>query len=285
MADDKYCTSCKKELSTTKFYNSRSILDTDGLSHVCKTCMEKLINLEDMNTVYSVLMSLNIPFDYKHWESAEKAKGKTFGNYMRMANSLPQLKNGIWNDSVFNDKTNEDISDGNIELSDEDIKKLEKDWGVGFSPSQYIRLDNFYQEFAAEYETDSPAQRLNFRNASRTQLQTEEALAKNDTDTFNKLMKTMSIILGDSNVKPVQETGAEASDQLCFGNFLKKWENDRPVYDENLTDPMKEYIDLYMVGHLAKMEGLNNDLVDKYNEALKEYSVEFGKESSDGDDE
>ena len=39
-----------------------------------------------------------------------------------------------------------------------------------------------------------------------------------------------------------------------------------------------------MVGHLAKMEGLTNDLVNKYNEALKEYTINLNNLDSEEDD-
>jgi len=87
----------------------------------------------------------------------------------------------------------------------------------------------------------------------------------------------------DANMKPVQATGAEANDQITFGTLIKKWENEKPI-PSHLDDEMKKYIDTYMVGHLAKMEGFNNDLVNKYNESLKEYTIDLNSLDDEEDD-
>ena len=42
-----------------------------------------------------------------------------------------------------------------------------------------------------------------------------------------------------------------------------------------MDDEMKKYIDTYLIGHLAKMEGLNNDLVKQYEEAIREYTLDM----------
>jgi len=149
---------------------------------------------------------------------------------------------------------------------------------------QYESLQNFYDDFIAGYECDSPAQVLNFKNAAKTQLMADESLEKKEIPAYNQLMKTLSSILGDSNVKPVQSTGADASDQITFGVLIKKYECERPV-PLAIEDEMKKYIDLYMVGHLAKMEGLNNDLVDRYNEEMKPYTVDFDELNAEDDEQ
>jgi len=48
---------------------------------------------------------------------------------------------------------------------------------------------------------------------------------------------------------------------------------------------MKKYIDTYMVGHLAKMEGLHNEFTDMYDKALKPWTVDFSNLDNDEDDE
>ena len=108
-----------------------------------------------------------------------------------------------------------------------------------------------------------------------------QGLEKGD---ITKLIESRSKLMNDGNLKPVQSTGADKNEKLSLGVFIKKWENEKPIRQE-IDDEMKRYIDTYMVGHLAKMEGLNNETVKKYDEAIKDYTINFSDIHSEEDDE
>ncbi|NLY47342.1 MAG: hypothetical protein GX053_15380 [Tissierella sp.] len=104
----------------------------------------------------------------------------------------------------------------------------------------------------------------------------------NANSEITKLINTRSNLMNDAKMKPIQATGAEANDQITLGTLIKKWENEEPI-PPTLDDEMKRYIDTFMIGHLAKMEGLNNELVKKYEEAISEYTIDMKEVYQDND--
>jgi hypothetical protein len=105
----------------------------------------------------------------------------------------------------------------------------------------------------------------------------------NSSKEITSLIKTRSDLMNDANMKPIQSTGADANDQVTFGTLIKKWENERPI-PKPLDDEMKRYIDTFMVGHLAKMEGLHNEMTEKYDQAISKYTINFSDIHKDVDE-
>lgn len=288
---------CKKTKArnSNNFYKSNNpAYQNDyynGYAPICKGCLRSETfnknNTVNMDGLLKALELLDKPYIQEEYVKVlNKGKGVfDLGDYSKdITFCYPKYR---YKDSDMFQK--EEINNGKAkklnqindnQINKNDLQELEKKWGKGLEIDKYQRLENFYNEFASEYETDLPAQRLNFRNAARTQLQAEEALMNNQVNLYNSLMRTLSTILGDSNVKPVQATGAEANDQLCWGLFVKKAEEEEPI-EEWKDDEMKRYIDTYMVGHLAKMEGLHNEFTDMYDKALKPWTVDFLEENKD----
>jgi hypothetical protein len=295
--DSRICIKCNKVKGKNKFYaSSKNKLIDNSKFCLCKDCIKEAIDYKNIKSIYNILQLLGLPFISSKWEEVlNNYKGTNkdvLGNYIRQVATLHQWSDLDWNDSEFkSDKVEEVEEDAEEEIEDEDINDFEDDdfgltkdiiefWGKGLPIEQYQALQNFYDEFSSEYETDSPAQRLNFKNAAKTQYQADIALAKGEVNLYNQLMKTLSTILGDSNVKPVQATGAEANDQMSYGLLIKKFESEKPV-EEKLDSEMKKYIDTFMVGHLAKMEGLNNEMVKQYEEAISDYTINLSDVKSE----
>lgn len=113
------CVDCENDKDRDRSYyrSNNKMYRKIGRIPVCKECLAKKVNLEDMNTVYDVLRELDIVFDIEHWDAAVKSKASTLGKYMSMANSLPKLKGLGWDDSTF-DKS---ALDDEAELTNESI--------------------------------------------------------------------------------------------------------------------------------------------------------------------
>jgi hypothetical protein len=294
------CPVCGKEKSLNQFYqsNKQDYALFNGRCFFCKSCLRKMFYKSGIENKENLLMiletKLDLPFIEDVYIQALNEPKETLGRYISLLNMKFKGRTVTWKDSDIEQNSkvkqinNNELDKSNIEEEKEidanELEELKIKWGKGFSIEQYQRLEDFYYNFASKYETDLPAEVLNFQNAARTQLQIEKALAEGNITLYNSLIKTLSGILGDSNVKPVQATGAEANDQLCWGLFVKKAEEEDPI-DTWENDEMKKYIDTYMVGHLAKMEGLHNEFTDMYDNAIKSWSVDFSNLNNDEDEE
>ena len=94
---------------------------------------------------------------------------------------------------------------------------------------------------------------------------------------LDKLLRIKSQILGDANLKPVQETGNAANEQVSIGMLIKKFEQEDPIPEDTTPDWIDE-MKIWIVGQLARMEGLQSDVTDEYNKELLKYGIDVNKE-------
>lgn len=303
-----YCRVCNKILSRDKFYEATNLMiDVNGLMSVCKDHCAEIYdkyfslynNLED--ALRATCESLDVCYNNEalrqtksHIESMiEKGKkaDRVFGYYKSKLMSTGKNNDGIdafrYKDSDI--VRNVDVNINNIDVESEDLNNYDliKFWGKGFSIDEYNYLQDFFDDFVNNYECDSPTQILLFKNAAKTQLNADKALSEGNVTLYNNLMKTLSTILGDSNIKPVQETGANATEQATFGTLLKKWENEEPIPEPLPSwmseDWIKKYILIWFFGHICKILNIQNDYSKIYEEELAKNTVEMPSETEDGD--
>jgi hypothetical protein len=266
---------------------------------VCKHCIQTYINESDnekeyYNRVILALSLLNKPFLIPEWNSADQSWEK----YIRPISSLPQHKGLQFKDSYFikNDtrNNNNDLSSSsnvveeyNVSNDGEsiDLEELIKYWGKGYSIEEYEFLEEEKMKLMSSFECPDYGMEMIMRDICFINLDIEKIRSQQKTNgsaEISKLIKIRSDLMNDAKMKPIQATGAEANDQLTFGVLIKKWENEKPI-PPALDDEMKTYIDTFMVGHLAKMEGLNNELTEKYDKAISEYTINFKDVNKDND--
>lgn len=287
------CSSCGSEKESSQFYMSNSPFNKfTGRLSVCKDCFWEYVG-DDVNKLIDALRRIDKPFIMSLFisskEEAEKSEKNTnpIKNYMKNV-SMPQYKNFTWEDSEFegHKKTGTiyDSTHNNYEFDDETISYWGdyEDWEIEFLENEKIKLMTSFE--CPDYGMEMIMKDICFINLDIEKIRREKK--PNSSKEITALIKTRSDLMNDANMKPIQSTGAEANDQITFGTLIKKWENERPI-PAPLDDEMKEYIDTFMIGHLAKMEGLHNDLTDKYDKALSKYTIDFDEVNKryDEDDE
>lgn len=271
---------CGKEYTLDKFYSADEDLYADGKLHMCKNCVNQLIEEKGFDGLILILRAMNRPFLQSLWNGNWK-------DYIKMISSLHQYKNLTFNDSEFTgdaikftpkvkviDEENNDL--------DYDIEELEKKWGKGFTLDDYIFLENEYKELINHYECDTYAMEILFQEIAHLRLTIKKARESNKS--VDKELKTLQDLLGSANIKPVQETGANAPEHATFGTLIKKYENERPI-----PEPAEEWKDVdgitryfyWFLGHLCRMMGVKNDFLKPYEEELKKYTVEPPKYQED----
>lgn len=287
------CSCCGHEKAGTEYYSSTSYIHKNtGKLSICKQCvwdyvvtntksgydihkMKDILQMTDKAFVHSLLVSS------KEEAESSKYKKNIFKTYMKNI-VMPQNKNLRWSDSKFSDEADfsnhsydYDAEDNNLEITSDTIKYWNKgysDWEYNYLNEERIKLMSSFE--CPDYGMEMIMKDICFINLDIEKLRQEKK--PNSHSEITKLIKARSDLMNSANMNPIQSTGAEANDQITFGTLIKKLENDRPV-PKQLEDEMKDYIDTYMAGHLAKMEGLNNELTDKYDKALSEYTIDFNE--------
>lgn len=276
------CTSCWNEKDPSQFYISNSPFQkyTNRVS-VCKDCFWDYVS-DDVNRLIDALRRIDKPFIKSLWisslEESENTDRNTIPTKVYMKNvSMPQYKNFTWDDSDFDGhKKTDSVLNNNLNsiIYDEEIIQYwgngYDEWEIDFLEGEKIKLMSSFE--CPDYGMEMIMKDICFINLDIEKIRQERK--PNSSKEITALIKTRSDLMNDANMKPIQSTGAEANDQITFGTLIKKWENDRPI-PKPLDDEMKKYIDTFMIGHLAKMEGLHNDLTDKYEKAISKYTIEF----------
>lgn len=282
------CTSCGESKNPKEYYYSGSDFHrSNNKLHVCKQCIWNRVgeNVENLDLVKSTLRMIDKPFQKSIWESsieeAAKVNKNLFKIYMKNL-GLPHNKNLTWDDSDKVDETNIHFSsavnfeDDTSDISQDEMKKLVHFFGKGLTQEDYIWLQSEFQDFVNRYECDSKGMELLIKQICLTQLDIEKRRA--GSEKVDAQLKTLQDLLGSSNLKPVQETGANAVEQESFGTLIKKFENEKPIPEPDPkwadVDKIGKYIRVFFLGHLTRMLGLKNDYADEYWEEINQLTVE-----------
>jgi hypothetical protein len=284
------CTCCGVKKSDSEFYISKSPFHkATGRLHVCKQCMFEHVDEKDINTIKNVLRMVDKPWLSELYKSsveeAQKQGKSIFGMYMKNL-GMHQHRDKTWAHSdspVISEDAIDHSLENNTDLSEEEIQYLIKFWGHGFTLEDYLWLQNEYEDWINGYECDSKGMETLIKEICLTELDIKHRRARGEK--VDTQLKTLQDLLGSSNLKPVQETGANAIEQATFGTLIKKYENERPIPEPapewKDVDGIMKYISIWFFGHLCKMLGLKNKYSEMYEEEVKKYKVEITDEDEE----
>jgi hypothetical protein len=301
---------CGKEKDATRdFYSSHSPFHKHtGRMHVCKACFLEYVN-EDIDKLKQALRMIDRPFSTEILKSSQEeaeSNGKSLvGMYMKNL-GLRQNRTLTWDDSSFDGYENtrtlslnsfnsedkeelyQEAKDEINQISKEDLKYLISFWGKGFKVDEYILLQTEYEDWTNRYECDSKGMETLIQQICLTQLDISNRRSKEEK--VDAQLKTLQDLLGSSNLKPVQETGANAIEQETFGTLIKKYENERPVPEAEEkwkdVDGISKYVRVFFKGHLARMLGIKNEDGDEeYWEEMNAHTVSQPVHEDEDDDQ
>src|SRR5690606_39853724 len=89
------------------------------------------------------------------------------------------------------------------------------------------------------------------------------AIAKGNTRSYKDLMKTISDLMNDGNIKPIQNIGNQESKSSTFGEWIKRIEEEEPIPEPDEVfkdvDGIQKYIGKWFVGHMKRIFGLDTN--------------------------
>lgn len=262
---------CQRELALVNFYNTSDVsFFPDGKIPICKDCCYSMFDKDGYEGFMSLMRLINKPVYTEHFKGDYK-------DYIRFINSMPQYKDKVFTDSTLFTEPKGEITEKLTDLSEEDFKDLEIFFGEGYKEKDYIYLSFEYDDYCNRYEVDSKALENLIKEIVITQLDIRKKRALGEK--VDAQQKTLQDLLGSSNLKPVQETGANAVDQESMGTLIKRFENDRPIPEPDEAwkdvDGIGRYVRTFFLGHLAKLFGKEGDnpYNDEYEEEIEKNTV------------
>jgi len=279
---------CKNKdgiLPKTEFYNvSNLTFFKSGKMPICKHCLKEYIYVDneiDMDRLKNVLMICDYPLYSVELKSAIEGKNETLGTYFK--NIQLNHKGATWISGDIANNSDMSISQsGEIIESEFNVTpEIIKFWGKGYAKDEYEFLQEYYHDLIRIYDHSLPVQINNYRNMAKTQLQANKCLSTGDMGGYDKSMKILSSISGDSNIKPVQESSSDRVQKGGFDVFVKHIENDEPILDWEKDlghiDVIKNLLNIFFFGHLSKALSIPNPFADKYDEEMRSYTVDVAE--------
>lgn len=294
-----YCTCCGKEYKYQRNNFSVSysplFLGNNGYLPICKNCMDeyyrKLVSFFSGNEEKALERCCQL-FDWFYCDEAIAMTQKCLSANKTRVSQYPSKMNihhirargTSYLDTIKEraDKKIESVKDleksteenKDIEISDKDIEFF----GSGYTPEEYVYLRNEYEDWITRYEAKSKAQEELFKNITITQLSIQQAKKKGNSKDVTDGMKTLQDLMGSASLKPNQNNDNSLVEKNTFGTLIKRWEDEKPIPEPSEefkdVDNIKKYIEVYFLGHLAKMLKVENSYSKVYEEEMAKYTVE-----------
>lgn len=238
-----------------------------------------------------VFRKLDLPFIESMYDRALVRKEEGMGNSTRSGSSayqhvLSTVKSlPPYNQMTFAQSQYDDTAIYEAEEVREARPEIKKIFGDGFTESDYIYLQDKYDEWYARTQIDSLSQETYIVQLCFVQLNMWKA-EKSGRDTKD-LIKSFNDLMSGANLQPKQAAGNASGDTLTYGQLIEKLETTRPVSevseDFKDVDGIMKYISTWFLGHIAKAFGLKNVYSQTYEEEVKRYTVEPPKADEEGE--
>ena len=154
VCQNKNCAKMGRFQPITNFYKSRN----PELPHhpYCKTCVDEMIKLDDIQTVYDVLRALDTPFIMDVWNDICNNNENDFFNKYLKAIDKGKYTNYKWADSIF--KLSDDGSGDKETISPIVEKQLENipvwsdEWYGNYTPEELKYLNDYYKDLKRDFK-------------------------------------------------------------------------------------------------------------------------------------
>lgn len=312
-----YCCRCGIAYSRKKGYFAVShspMYRGSGYVPICNECLDAMYEdycreLGPKEAMRRICMKLDLYWSEQIYAAMEKTVGvnsrvrnyigktnlvkyidKSFDDTIReetaIAEKVGSAQAQPLNDSQANDRTVEDSSLGADQIVvDPDVLDF---WGTEFSPEFVMKLDKRYKRWTKDLDVlDNGSIALYKQICIQEEVINRETAAGRPSD---KNVNTLNTLLGSVNEKPVQkktDTVDASVEGTTFGEWIRKWENQRPIPDPDPemqdVDGIVRYISVFFLGHLCKMIGIKNTYCKLYEDEIAKLRVE--RPEFDGEDD
>lgn len=201
---------------------------------VCRHCLKKTVNTNDLDAVFKILEEMNICFIKSVWRQAvEKFPKTALGNYIKNLSSLRQYKGLTWADSMFEEIINYE----EVIYSDE--------WSGKYTRSQIQYLDEYIRDLKMDFKITTRNHIDYAKKIAKASLAMDIAFEKmlnnQGTDAQYKAMRETFDALCKSAKFAESQRGANDVSLGCYGVVFDKVEQgifvpehqplDKDIYD------------------------------------------------------
>jgi hypothetical protein len=291
-----YCAICEQNKDIRNFYKTNIEKYNNEIykskTPYCINCIKKMVYPKgrfEKNAFLKILKEvLNLRYDEDTYIAAlTSGKRNILSEYIRKMNLIKKdigditwqeedeqvSKETTKKEKIINNEETYETLDDDFEVTKEIIRY----WGKGFTTDEYSSLDSEYQDWCRRYDVSSKAMEVNVKEICYQQL--EIKIKRENHEPVDKELKSLSDLMGNSALKPIQESAAASAEFNTLGTWIKTFENEEPIpkADEELqdVDGFKKYIRVWFLGHMCKILGVENEYSEEYDEETLQYSIDI----------
>lgn len=247
------CLMARKHQTAQQFLPSRDPI----IEHYpyCKTCLNEITDLENLDTVFRILKTVDTPFIYNLWQQiVENNKTDYLSKYVAKLNSLRKYDDYRYNDSIFLPVTDEEIEEKKDELREQfkDIAVWNEEWQGDYTASDIKYLNDYMEKLKEDFKIETANQVDYAKKIAKTSLEADKALAKmlkGDKEAEERYNKLIGIFDKLSKSAKFAESERSRTD-VALGNFGKVFEaveehNWVPTYEPENKDLFDQLLEQF----------------------------------------
>jgi hypothetical protein len=292
-----YCTVCQHTFTSGRYFFTTNDpqIDGNGFLHCCKECIKKFYDqyFELYKSAERSLYEMCKKIDYCFSSDAaaiainqaigvegRHMKSDVVGYYFSKIKTT-SFKNGKSATGKFADSDRFKFDSDMINIPEEKeyneteedrLKRLKTKWSGNYDLWEYNFLEEEMTSLLNSYEINDYGMFAIAKDICMLQLMILKE--RNNGGNAISLIEARQKLFTNAKLNPVQSSGIDENDIVSFGTLIKRMENERPI-PKALDSGIKTYIDTFMIGHLARMEGISNTLTEKMDKELEDYTINF----------
>lgn len=248
ICQNKDCDKMGKHLTIDDFYKSRNAT----VSHhpYCKDCVNKMVDVNNLQSVYDVLKVLDTPFIMDVWNDVCNSESNNYlGDYLRILNFTQRRKyEGLgYTDSIFELSKDATISE-EVQTAIDEAPKWDDDWQGVYTKSDLKYLNDYYMGLQNDFKIVTTNHRDYARKiaqASLSQMKAYQRMLKNEEGAdvaYEKATKLFDMLSKSAQFAESQR-GANDVALGCFGRVFDavekhNWVPEHIPTDEDMYDKL-----------------------------------------------
>ena len=276
--------------SITASYEDKGAIKKYNYIPICKQCLLKNYDHNDIASTIKVLCILDKPFIPDIWTNVLNRKSKAsstnvFGTYIKDLN-LNYKNLRFFDGETSLGSTSQQESENmtadmkNITLSKLQRKRLISEWGTGYNDSQYIELESMYQSFLNESDIDGSGQKEYLRTACLYQLKNKEAIRDGNATEAKSWGKLFDDYMGSGKLKPSQMSESDKMGGITnFSNFFT-WVEKSNKFIPKFPDLLLDDVDAALLSYTNHVREMAGEAPFELGEVrdISNYDYEIGQE-------
>ena len=248
ICQNKDCDKMGRHLTLDDFYKSRNAT----VSHhpYCKDCVNKMVDVNNLQTVYDVLKVLDTPFIMDVWNDVCNSDSNNYlGDYLRILNFTQRRKyEGLgYTDSIFELSEDATISE-KVQTAIDEAPKWDDDWQGVYTKSDLKYLNDYYMGLQNDFKivtTNHKDYARKIAQASLSQMKAYQRMLKNEEGAdvaYEKATKLFDMLSKSAQFAESQR-GANDVALGCFGRVFDavekhNWVPEHIPTDEDMYDKL-----------------------------------------------